>query len=566
MKSGKSGPGRPSLIRIMVAAQLVFLFVLLAFGIGSIAAVNRSEERRVLQEQRADADREAARLKEELSGYQNIMWELFIHVTEAVDLVSGEKGARYFAIRDLLERMQDITTYNPGIEFCFAGRDGTIIPMKPGYKSFDALSIREWIAQQRDNNFAGYSPVSWSILQLADETYLLFFLTGDECCAGCLVSAGRKAGTLLDIAGQGGFVKLLDDQGRSAGFGETAAGKSVDGREDQLLDIAMENGLSLALCLGSQARLSRRFPITVGVLGLLCLAAFVAQTVLVYRLSVRPVRALSARLGDFGEELATGGVPVEIPVNASTDEILRLQSSIRHLLDEVMLGRMRDYEHRLQNQEMELLLMRSQLRPHFYLNALTTIDAMTYQDRNEDIRRFLQALSVHVRYMLRTDESGITLGEELRHIGAYLDMQGIRYPDRIFYVLDLPEELSGTTIPHLLIYTVVENCFKYALGVEETLLLMISAQKTEDGVSVTVEDNGNGYPPEVIALINSENMPQMTEEQKGHIGLRNVRRTLELAYGRKGLIHISNVPDASGEGIQGARTVLIFPEPGDRER
>ena len=566
MKSGKSGTGRPSLIRIMVAAQLVFLFVLLAFGIGSIAAVNRSEERRVLQEQRADADREAARLKEELSGYQNIMWELFIHVTEAVDLVSGEKGARYFAIRDLLERMQDITTYNPGIEFCFAGRDGTIIPMKPGYKSFDALSIREWIAQQRDKNFAGYSPVSWSILQLADETYLLFFLTGDECCAGCLVSAGRKAGTLLDIAGQGGFVKLLDDQGRSAGFGEFAAGKSVDGREDQLLDIAMENGLSLELCLGSQARLSRRFPITVGVLGLLCLAAFVAQTVLVYRLSVRPVRALSARLGDFGEELATGGVPVEIPVNASTDEILRLQSSIRHLLDEVMLGRMRDYEHRLQNQEMELLLMRSQLRPHFYLNALTTIDAMTYQDRNEDIRRFLQALSVHVRYMLRTDESGITLGEELRHIGAYLDMQGIRYPDRIFYVLDLPEELSGTTIPHLLIYTVVENCFKYALGVEETLLLMISAQKTEDGVSVTVEDNGNGYPPEVIALINSENMPQMTEEQKGHIGLRNVRRTLELAYGRKGLIHISNVPDASGEGIQGARTVLIFPEPGDRER
>ena len=58
----------------------------------------------------------------------------------------------------------------------------------------------------------------------------------------------------------------------------------------------------------------------------------------------------------------------------------------------------------------------------------------------------------------------------------------------------------------------------------------------------------------------------MTEEQKGHIGLRNVRRTLELAYGRKGLIHISNVPDASGEGIQGARTVLIFPEPEGRER
>ena len=128
--------------------------------------------------------------------------------------------------------------------------------------------------------------------------------------------------------------------------------------------------------------------------------------------------------------------------------------------------------------------------------------------------------------------------------------------------MDMPDELGDTPIPHLLIYTIVENCFKYALGVEDTLLLMIQVQRTEEGVAVTVEDNGNGYPRGVSDLIESEELPEMTKEQKGHIGLRNVRRTMELAYGKKGLIHLNNVPAASGSGIQGAKTTLVFPETG----
>ena len=56
----------------------------------------------------------------------------------------------------------------------------------------------------------------------------------------------------------------------------------------------------------------------------------------------------------------------EIEVTAGTQELYYLQSSIRHLLDEVILARIREYEHQLKDQDTELLMLRSQLRPHFY--------------------------------------------------------------------------------------------------------------------------------------------------------------------------------------------------------
>ena len=161
--------------------------------------------------------------------------------------------------------------------------------------------------------------------------------------------------------------------------------------------------------------------------------------------------------------------------------------------------------------------------------------------------------------MLRTDEERITLGEELRHIEAYLEMQELRYPDRIFHAMAVPDALQEREIPHLLVYTVVENSFKYALGVEDTLFLMIEARKKEDSFEVIIEDNGRGYPESVIAMINAESLPELNREEMRHIGLRNIRRTMELKYGSRGGITLENIMDDDGEEVRGARTILCFP-------
>ena len=554
-----SASRRPSLIQVMSASQAIFLLLLLLFGLGSLAVIRVREEERVNESRQADVDREWARFREELAGYENITLELLSEATENYDLLSPDSRKQFFAKQELYEKMTDLHKYNANIVYSFCGKEDRFYVAYGVRDRLNTIEARERIIANAQGGFADYPPAQWGIIRFETRNYLAYSLQENGLYCGVLINAEQILRQLSAITGTGGDVRVYDLNGHG-----TAEALSLQKGRD-VYRTGPSDGLAAELMISPEKYGHRGIPVMLLILGLLCLAAFALQTLIAYRYVVKPLRRLSDRLGKYSEDVKslTGEDRQEIEVNAATSELYTLQSSARHLLDEVILARLKDYEHQLSAQEMELLMMRSQLRPHFYLNALTTIDAMTYQNRNEDIRRFLQALSVHVRYMLRTDESSITLGEELRHIEAYLDMQGIRYPNRIFQVIDVPEELESREIPHLLIYTIVENCFKYALGVEDTLFLAIQGEACAGGFTVTVEDNGKGYPEEVIALINSEVLPEMTKEEKAHIGLRNVRRTMELKYGGRGKLTLSNIGGQDHQ--QGAVACLFFPNENESE-
>ena len=587
---------KPSLMRILIGIQGVFLVLLLFLGIGSILRVSRQEERQAVQEQQASAAYEAVRMKQELSAYESLLWELLNRQAEEYDLLSGDTNRQYFAKNTILERCRDICQYNSKLVYVFTGCPDIYYVAHEGDISLDSIQIQKWVKSQADRGFADKRLAAWSLVRFDGKDYLLHVLTGGGHYCGCLIGAdrfdarlagkteemaamiltdgaGRQTGAAIEAA-QAGYPDTAEKAASAAGHpdteAETASGAGqvipaetglTGSRTGTFISQPLDNGLRLLVRVNDQTPFPDRLPVTLVFLWLLCLAAFVVQTLLIYRQSARPIVRLSGQLKELGDHIQAGAELPQIDTDASTEEMYTLQTSVRHLLDEVLLSQMRDYEHQLERQDMELLMMRSQLRPHFYLNALTTIDAMTYQGREEDIRRFLQALSVHVRYMLRTDEARITLGEEMTHIEAYLDMQGIRYPNRIFHVISVADGLSDRVIPHLLIYTIVENCFKYALGVEDTLFLMIEAKPENEGsgFTVCVEDNGNGYPEEVVAQINAPQLPEMTAEEKRHIGLRNVRRTMELMYGKDGGICLENITDADTGEVRGARTLLRFP-------
>ena len=67
-----------------------------------------------------------------------------------------------------------------------------------------------------------------------------------------------------------------------------------------------------------------------------------------------------------------------------------------------------------------LLLLRAQIKPHFFLNAITTVSNMTYQNRLEDIRSYLKYLSKFVRYMLNSQRNWVSLKEEISHMKTIL--------------------------------------------------------------------------------------------------------------------------------------------------
>ncbi|MBR3105559.1 MAG: histidine kinase [Clostridia bacterium] len=234
---------------------------------------------------------------------------------------------------------------------------------------------------------------------------------------------------------------------------------------------------------------------------------------------------------------------VRITDHFGTREFEQLKDSFNQLMDEIVDLKINRYEQIIALQDMELKSIRLQLRPHFFLNAITTISSLDRQNRSNEISAYVDALSKNIRYMFRSGLHTVPVREEILHIENYFSMQECVYPGCIFHLTDLPSELADWPIPQMLIQTIIENEYKYAVSMEDVLTILIRVSKCEkDGeemLKITIEDDGKGYPEEVLAAINS---PDAQPGADGHrVGLWSVRRTMELMYERKDLTRFSNI-------------------------
>lgn len=116
------------------------------------------------------------------------------------------------------------------------------------------------------------------------------------------------------------------------------------------------------------------------------------------------------------------------------------------------------------------------------------------------------------------------------------------------------ELASGTEnirIPKFLLQTVVENIFKHGFSPEQFLSIFLESALEEQngvrGLRMTVEDNGCGFSPEMLASF-------LVKEDNGHVGLSNLYHTLQLIYGPAASLHISNAEP------NGARVTIFLPE------
>jgi sensor histidine kinase YesM len=257
------------------------------------------------------------------------------------------------------------------------------------------------------------------------------------------------------------------------------------------------------------------------------------------------------------QHVANGKFDYHIMEDAGSLEFNELNRSFNRMVKEIVDLRIIKYEQQIRDSERRIKLLRMQIKPHFYLNAITTIQSMTYQDRDEDIRTYLDALSEHIRYMLRVNSSEVRLTEELTHIENYLKMQEIKFPNTVAYYIGSNKELQYKEIGHLILFTVIENAFKFAMNLYDTLILLIQCELVVDsdfrGYRVIIEDNGVGFSEEQLEKFRIGN--EVEEKQDGkHIGLSNIKKTLELQYGRMDLLRLSNVEP------HGARVEIWIPD------
>lgn len=170
--------------------------------------------------------------------------------------------------------------------------------------------------------------------------------------------------------------------------------------------------------------------------------------------------------------------------------------------------------------ETELKLLHSQMEPHFLFNTLSNIISLIDTD-HEKSRRMLESFTAFLRAsFLTARERTVSLSQELDVIRNYLDIFTVRMGARLDYVIDIPENIRDCRIPPLLIQPLVENAVKH--GLEPSVrggTLRIEGIRDGNRVRITVSDSGVG----------------INEKSGGDgIGLDNIRKRLELLYGRKG--------------------------------
>ena len=276
---------------------------------------------------------------------------------------------------------------------------------------------------------------------------------------------------------------------------------------------------------------------------------------LIFQLNRDVVRP-TAELLKASQEVGHGNLDYALMDDPGSTEFQEVFDSFNEMTSQIQALRIEVYEKQLQHQENELKMLRAQIKPHFYLNALTTITNMTYQNRIEDIRAYSTKLAKHMRYMLSLKSHMTKLSDELKHIENYIEMQNIRFPGSIGVTIDSEPSVQAWNIPFLTVFTVVENTIKHAMSLYSKLEVGISCRETkgEDGSReclITVEDNGNGFAAEVLEEVNREKREIPAKE---HLGLSNIQYTLLLLYNRPGLMKLSNKEEG------GARVEIRIPE------
>lgn len=182
----------------------------------------------------------------------------------------------------------------------------------------------------------------------------------------------------------------------------------------------------------------------------------------------------------------------------------------------------------------QLKMLRYQLNPHFLFNTLNAISTLILDRDNASAQRMLQGLSSFLRHSLDSDPvQRVSLLQEMEALWLYLDIEKVRFDDRLRIEVDIADGCWDALLPSLLLQPLVENAIKHAVsGQVQGGMLRIEARREGERLRLAVIDDGPG-----CAGLRDGALPP----GKG-VGLRNTRERLEVLYGAAAELALRNLP------------------------
>ena len=193
----------------------------------------------------------------------------------------------------------------------------------------------------------------------------------------------------------------------------------------------------------------------------------------------------------------------------------------------------------------QLQALRMQLHPHFLFNALHTVAVLVRKHEDQSAIRMLSGVSDLLRYVLDPNQKQeVSLAEEMEFVKRYLEIQQIRFQDRLQISMQIDPETLEAEVPSLILQPLVENAVQHGISQRSAAgLIELIVRRDVDRLSIRIRDDGPGLAPD------------WSSETQSGVGLANTRARLKQTYGADYSFDLKNAEDQSGGGAVSTLTI-----------
>ncbi|MDU4884874.1 MAG: sensor histidine kinase [Clostridium celatum] len=226
--------------------------------------------------------------------------------------------------------------------------------------------------------------------------------------------------------------------------------------------------------------------------------------------------------------------------NDSNDELGELIDSYNYMVGKMSILIEDQYKLGKSVKNAELKALQSQINPHFLYNTLDMINWMSYKKMNKEISVAVNTLAKFYKLSLNKGKDLVSIKDELQHSNLYVNIQNMRYNDRISLRINVDEEVSAYLIPKITLQPILENAINHGiLGKGEgNGIISILGYSTNSDIVLIIADDGIGIKEDKLHLLLSNNL---SSAKGSGYGLKNINKRIKLLYGENyGLSFQSN--------------------------
>jgi len=259
---------------------------------------------------------------------------------------------------------------------------------------------------------------------------------------------------------------------------------------------------------------------------MVALSCFLVTVLVAWGLSLRisgPIESLRRSM----QVVETGNFDVEVAVDANNEIGLLAEDcaiAIKKVRDLLISN---DKEQELKRR-LSLLMLQSQINPHFLYNTLDSIIWMIELGEHEGAITMTSSLAKFFRLGVSKGSEIISIRNEISHVESYLSILKLRYKSKLSYSFDVDPALYDYRILKLILQPLVENALYHGIKPKEGPgLIQVGGALEPDGVRLWVADDGVGMDLEAHARLESD-----APDDMDHVGLKNVHQRIQLYFGQ----------------------------------